>query len=284
MSQSITMSNQKKILRVLQFISYLEQKPSKSIQSIASILETTERTAYRYLDLIRDCGFNVHKDNYNRYFIESDVPSGLLFTSEEAAFLKQLVLTVGSENKLKDSILSKIYIGSDLKIVASHLLNAKNGRIVERLAEAIALKEQVYLKKYQSINSETISDRLVEPFGFTENYRSLMAFEIASQKNKTYHIDRIASIEFANKPFQHVDLHIIQKLDAFGFSESDEKFLIEKELTLKEYLLLKNEYPLTTPFIKYIPKNDNYLLKIEVNNLEPFERFLRGLKVENNSK
>lgn len=278
------MSNQKKILRVLQFISYLEQKPSKSIQSIASILETTERTAYRYLDLIRDCGFNVHKDNYNRYFIESDVPSGLLFTSEEAAFLKQLVLTVGSENKLKDSILSKIYIGSDLKIVASHLLNAKNGRIVERLAEAIALKEQVYLKKYQSINSETISDRLVEPFGFTENYHSLMAFEIASQKNKTYHIDRITSIEFANKPFQHVDLHIIQKLDAFGFSESDEKFLIEKELTLKEYLLLKNEYPLTTPFIKYIPKNDNYLLKIEVNNLEPFERFLRGLKVENNSK
>lgn len=284
MFQSITMSNQKKILRVLQFISYLEQKPSKSIQSIASILETTERTAYRYLDLIRDCGFNVHKDNYNRYFIESGAPSGLLFTSEEAAFLKQLVLTVGSENKLKDSILSKIYIGSDLKIVASHLLNAKNGRIVERLAEAIALKEQVYLKKYQSINSETISDRLVEPFGFTENYRSLMAFEIASQKNKTYHIDRIASIEFANKPFQHVDLHIIQKLDAFGFSESDEKFLIEKELTLKEYLLLKNEYPLTTPFIKYIPKNDNYLLKIEVNNLEPFERFLRGLKVENNSK
>ena len=284
MSQSITMSNQKKILRVLQFISYLEQKPSKSIQSIASILETTERTAYRYLDLIRECGFNVHKDNYNRYFIESDVPSGLLFTSEEAAFLKQLVLTVGSENKLKDSILSKIYIGSDLKIVASHLLNAKNGRIVERLAEAIALKEQVYLKKYQSINSETISDRLVEPFGFTENYRSLMAFEIASQKNKTYHIDRIASIEFVNKPFQHVDLHIIQKLDAFGFSESDEKFLIEKELTLKEYLLLKNEYPLTTPFIKYIPKNDTYHLKIEVNNLEPFERFLRGLKVENNSK
>ena len=212
------------------------------------------------------------------------MPSGFLFTSEEAAFLKQLVLTVGSENKLKDSILSKIYIGSDLKIVASHLLNAKNGRIVERLAEAIALKEQVYLKKYQSINSETISDRLVEPFGFTENYHSLMAFEIASQKNKTYHIDRITSIEFANKPFQHVDLHIIQKLDAFGFSESDEKFLIEKELTLKEYLLLKNEYPLTTPFIKYIPKNDNYLLKIEVNNLEPFERFLRGLKVENNSK
>ena len=123
MSQSITMSNQKKILRVLQFISYLEQKPSKSIQSIASILETTERTAYRYLDLIRDCGFNVQKDNYNRYFIESGVPSGLLFTSEEAAFLKQLVLTVGSENKLKDSILSKIYIGSDLKIVAQHLEN-----------------------------------------------------------------------------------------------------------------------------------------------------------------
>lgn len=93
------MSNQNKILEVLQFISYLERSPLKSI---ANILETTERTAYRYLDLIRDCGFKVSMDKYNRYFIESDLTSGLLFTSEEAAFLKQLVLTDGNENKLKD--------------------------------------------------------------------------------------------------------------------------------------------------------------------------------------
>lgn len=65
------MSNQKKILRVLQFISYLEQKPSKTIQHLASMLETSERTAYRYIDLIRDCGFNVIKDIHNRYFIEN---------------------------------------------------------------------------------------------------------------------------------------------------------------------------------------------------------------------
>jgi len=56
-------------------------------------------------------------------------------------------------------------------------------------------KEQVLLKKYQSINSESITDRIVEPFGFTENYQTVMAYEPATQKNKTYNIDRIGSVE-----------------------------------------------------------------------------------------
>jgi len=48
-------------------------------------------------------------------------------------------------------------------------------------------------------------------------------------------------------------------------------------LSLKAYLLLKNEYPLTIPFIKYNAKTDNYELKITVNDLAPVERFLKGL-------
>jgi hypothetical protein len=42
----------------------------------------------------------------------------------------------------------------------------------------------VQLKKYQSINTETIADRVVEPFGFTENYHTVMAYEPASEKKR----------------------------------------------------------------------------------------------------
>ena len=184
------------------------------------------------------------------------------------------MLTAGKRNKLKDAVLGKIYLASELTIVAEHLVNAKNGRIVEQLAQAIAEKQQIILKRYHSINTETISDRLVEPFGFTENYTTVMAYEIESGKNKTFHLERITAIEITNQSFSFEALHEQQIPDVFGFSYKGEKHLVELELSLKEYLLLKNNYPLTTPFIKYNAKNDCYLLKVEVNDLKPVERFL----------
>jgi predicted DNA-binding transcriptional regulator YafY len=275
------MLNQRKILRVLQFISYLEQRPPKAVNQLAEMLETTERTVYRYLDLIRECGFDLQRDKYTRFFIHNDTAHGIRFSTEEAEFLKQLVLTSGKRNKLKDAVLSKIYLASDVNIVAGHLVHAKNGRIVERLAQAIADKEQVILKRYQSINSETISDRLVEPFGFTDNYHTVMAYEITSQKNKTYNLDRITAVEFTNKAFAFEEKHEQQIPDAFGFSFTGEQHDIELELSLKAYLLLKDEYPLTIPYIKYNPKSDLYELKIQVNDLMPIQRFIRGLGSSN---
>jgi len=271
------MLNQRKILRVLQFISYLEQRPPKAVNQLAEMLETTERTVYRYLDLIRECGFDLQRDKYTRFFIHNDTAQGIRFSTEEAEFLKQLVLTSGKRNKLKDAVLSKIYLASDVNIVAGHLVNAKNGRIVERLAQAIADKEQVILKRYHSINSETISDRLVEPFGFTDNYHTVMAFEVTSAKNKTYHLDRITAVEFNNRGFMFEEKHEQQIPDAFGFSFQGEQHEVEIDLSLKEYLLLKDEYPLTIPNIKYNPKTDLYELKIQVNNKKPIQRFIKGI-------
>jgi predicted DNA-binding transcriptional regulator YafY len=271
------MLNQHKILRVLQFISFLEQEPSKTVVQLASLLDTTDRTVYRYLDLVKECGFDLQRDKINRFFIVNDRSNGVRFTPEEADYLKQLVLTNGKKSKLKDAVLSKIYLSSDAAIVAGHLINVKNGKIVERLSLAIANKEQVILKKYQSINSETISDRVVEPFGFTDNYCTVMAFEPASLKNKTYNIDRIAAIEFNNQRCLFESDYEQQIPDAFGFSFSGKKFPVNLELTLKQYLLLKNDFPMTAPYFKFNAKKDLYELNIEVNDLTPVERFLRGI-------
>jgi proteasome accessory factor C len=273
------MLNQRKILRVLQFISFLEQSPSKTVAQLGSLLDTTDRTVYRYLDLVKECGFDVQRDKINRFFIVNDSHNGVRFTPEEADYLKQLVLTSGKKSNLKDAVLAKIYLSSDATIVAGHLINAKNGKIVERLSNAIANNEQVILKKYQSIHSETIFDRVVEPFGFTDNYCTVMAFEPASLKNKTYNIDRIASVEFNNQKCCFEREYEQQIPDAFGFAFSGEKHPVHLELPLKQYLLLKNDFPMTHPHFKFNAKKEVYELKIEVNNLAPVERFLRGLEV-----
>lgn len=267
------MLNQHKILRVLQLITYLQSKPHKSIDQLSQFLTTTERTVYRYLDLLRECGFDLHKDSSQRFYIEKGEGEGIQFTNEEAQFLKQLVLTMGGKSKLKDSVLSKIYTGSELSLVTSHLINAKNGKIVERLTRAMINKEQVQLKKYQSINTETISDRVIEPFGFTENYQTVMAYEPASDKNKTYNIDRIGSVEYLNQKFQHEAKHEQQIMDVFGFAYNGQKFPVKLEMSMKEYLLLKAQYPLIAPFVRYKSEKDKYVLEVEVNDLRPLEGF-----------
>ncbi len=271
------MLNQHKILRVLQLISYLEQSPSKTILHLAELLDSTERTVYRYFDLIRECGFDLKRDGHNRYYIVDERSNGVRFTDEEATFLKELVLTNGKNNKLKDSILTKIYLGSELTMVASHLVNAKNSKVIERLALSIGNQEQVYLKKYQSINTGTISDRLVEPFGFTDDYTTVMAYEISSKKNKTFHIDRIAYVDFAGKPFKNSLKFVKQIPDVFGFSYSGETYPVQLELDLKQVLLLKEQYPSTAPFIHYNQRKNSYELKVQVNDLQPIERFMRGI-------
>ena len=85
------MLNQHKILRVLQFISFLEQEPSKTVAQLASLLDTTDRTVYRYLDLVKECGFDLQRDKINRFLIVNDRSNGERFTPEEADYLKQLV-------------------------------------------------------------------------------------------------------------------------------------------------------------------------------------------------
>jgi predicted DNA-binding transcriptional regulator YafY len=271
------MLNQHKILRVLQLISYLEQGSSKSILHLAELLETTERTVYRYFDLIRECGFDLQRDDHNRYFIVDERSSGVRFSQEEAKLLKELVLTHANQNKLKDSLLTKIYLGSEIQMVASHLVHAKNGKMIERLALSMGNKEQVILRKYQSINSETISDRLVEPFGFTDNYQTIMAYEIDSKKNKTFNIDRIAYIDFTGKPFKNSKKFQNQVPDVFGFSYSGKTHSIDLELGLKDVLLLKDQYPETSPFIHYNHRKNIYRLKVQVNDLKPIDRFMRGM-------
>src|SRR6187551_691623 len=110
------MLNQHKLLRVLQLINQLKAKPAKSLRHLARTLDSTERTVYRYLDLLEAVGFNVHKDTFRRYSIpdEEAIAQGMSFTQEETVLLQELIVSAAAKSKLKDSLLKKLYLASDL--------------------------------------------------------------------------------------------------------------------------------------------------------------------------
>jgi len=273
------MLNQYKILRVLQLISILKKEPSKSIKFIAGILESTDRTVYRYLDLVKELGFDLQIDAHNRFFIVSEEnKESIDFTNEEASLLRELLLSSGKKSNLKDVLLRKIYLKSEIVIQGNHLLNAHLGKIVSDLSKAITEHKQVVLKKYHSANSNTITDRLVEPISFTDNYTSLCAFEIETAKNKYFNIERITEVEVLPTRNEFDDQHQLDTPDAFGFTALNGlPFDIDIRLNLRAFVILKQEYPMAVSFIKQEPKTNNYRLIMSINNPKPVVRFVLGL-------
>lgn len=274
------MHNQHKILRVLQLISLLKKEPAKSIRFLSGILESTDRTVYRYLDLVKELGFELQKDQNNKFLIigNNDFET-VSFSNEEASLLRDLVLSTGKESKLKDTLLKKIYLQSELAIQGNQILRANIGKMVTKINTAITENKRVLLRSYHSINSQKISDRVIEPISFTDNYNSICGFEVDTKTNKFYNLERITEVILLNEQQEFQKLHQLDEMDAFGFSKlNGKRFRVELTLTLKAYILLKEEYPKIEKHIKKDKSSDVYNLKIEVNNPKPITRFILGLK------
>jgi predicted DNA-binding transcriptional regulator YafY len=247
---------------------------------MSGFIENTERTVYRYLDLIKELGFELERDQNKRYFIKGGLYDETeSFTNEEVTLLRELLLSSGKQSKLKDTVLKKIYFKSEIAVHGNHVLKAHLGKIVQKLSLAIQQENKVILKSYHSANSQKISDRLVEPITFTDNYNCIIAYEVASGENKYFTIERITNVELleAIQEFKH--LHKYDKPDVFGFSElNGEKFEVELRLSLLAYLILKEEYPLVEPFLTKEKNKETYVLKCNINNPKAITRFILGLK------
>jgi len=229
---------------------------------------------------VKELGFELQKDQNNKFLIigNGDYET-VSFSNEEASLLRDLVLSTGKESKLKDALLQKIYLQSELAIQGNHILKANLGKMVTKINTAINENKRILLKSYHSINSQKITDRIIEPICLTDNYNSVCGFEVATKTNKYYNIERITEVILLNEQQEFKNLHQLDEMDAFGFSAlNGERFQVELTLTLKAYILLKEEYPKIEKYIKKDKSLDAYNLKIEVNNPKPITRFILGLK------
>ncbi len=275
------MFNQNRIYRLFQLINYLKARPAKSVRSIEAFLETSERTAYRYLDLLKDLGFQIEKDSKNKLFIAATYElEHIPFTPQEADYLKKLVLSAGKDNQLAHSVLKKVQQSSEIEIGANSLFKAHLAKIVEQISVAIIEGKQLLIKGYSSANSQSVTDRLVEPTCFTDNYDAVSAFEIKTRLNKYFNIERMASVEVLETPMKHEAQHEFHKPDIFGFQGKSMNKEIELQMTMRAYLVFKEEYPMSAAFIKQIPDNGKYYFKANVQSYKAPGRFVMGFLEE----
>ena len=266
---------QAKLLRLFQIIAVLKAG-HWTIRQLAERFDTSERTIYRYINLLEEVDFLIEKDFENRYFIitSDDDPSQSQFSIEETRLMKKLIQSGTSDNPLRNLLLKKLSLNSELDSMPRLFLKARLGKFVEQLAEAIRDKKQAVLKNYHSAHSNEIRDRLVEPIHFGDNYQSIMALDTTDKVCKQFKLDRIGEVLAFNRPFAFESLHQKNQTDIFGFT-GDANTWVMLELTMRSYLLLREEYPLAVPFLT--KQEDHYLFHGPVANFDGVGRFALGL-------
>jgi predicted DNA-binding transcriptional regulator YafY len=266
---------QAKLLRLFQIIAVLKSG-HWTIHQLAERFDTSDRTIYRYMNLLEEVDFLVEKDFDNRYFIitSEDDPSQSQFSVEETRLIKKLIMTGATDNPLKNLLLKKLSLNSEIDSMPRLFLKARIGKFVEELAESIKDKKRITLKNYHSANSNEIRDRLIEPIHFGDNYQSIVALDTQDKVCKHFKLDRIGEIIIHPQPFEFESLHKKNQTDIFGMS-GDSDTWISLNLSLRAYLLMREEYPLSIPYT--VKGDEGYKFHGPVSNMEGVSRFILGL-------
>lgn len=269
-----------KLLRLLMLLS---GNRSYSMQEIIQRLGKTERTIFRYLDTIERSGFALEKKKntgVNRYRLITAKSEGraleklLHFSEEEAFLLYQTLSELKVSNPVKKRLVNKLHTLYDFKALG-RIEKVHEGEIIHQLQLAIEQKKQVILKQYRSSNRGDISDRLVEPFQFTEDYIAVWAYSTTDKTNKQFKISRMENVSLQSCSWQYEDGHLIPFTDVFRMAAAKPLATVEALLSLKAYNLLTEEFPLSQKFIKQ--EGSQYRLNIPIADYHGIGRFVMGL-------
>ncbi|PCH68178.1 MAG: transcriptional regulator [Bacteroidales bacterium] len=275
------MIEQNKLQKLLEIMILLSSGIKYTLAEIAERFEMSERTARRYIQTFRDAGFIIPKPENGRYHIDKNSPyfkeiSELLhFSKEEAAILQKAIHSISDENLLKQNLAKKLYALYDFNRVADTLVKEKHSVNIHQLMQAIKYKNKVILRNYLSANSNQQKDRIIEPFDFTNNYIAIWAYDIEAGCCKTFKNTRITSVQILSEPWEHKGEHKTLPMDVFRIS-SEEKIDIKLQLSIRAAELLKEEYPLSEPYINQINKKQ-FEFKAPVSSFNGVGRFIMGL-------
>ena len=273
---------QQKILRVFKLINLLQAPIGKPVHRLAEVLQTDERTIYRYFKLLEALGFEVIKE-FSKYKIQDrpgnqNAPAYGTFSQEESNWLKILIETQGKSNLLRDSLLQKLQLRSEVKQGSEQLFKANLGKFVDLIGRGITGKKQIWLRDYYSFSSETVSDRLVEPVAFSRDYENIHAFELESLSMKVFKIERIGEVIISSESWKHESNHELPGQAIFGFTGKS-KFSVKLKLSKRAYQLMLEEHPNALPFMS-IKNRNHFYFQGEIPQLPGLARFILGLPGE----
>jgi len=274
------MLTETKTHRILRLILFLSNSYNKTKDECTDFLKIKDSAFYTYRNLLIDVGFDLRQKE-GKYWIDylekdQQVIGNLLhFTEEEAYLLSKTIDCLderpGRSATLKQKLVS--FLDQDKTIEA--YLHKEKSVIVQALHKAQQSKKQILLINYASGNSQTVKNRLVEPFEFKDDFNLVWAFDTTLQENRQFKICRIEDICESPLPWQYERMHRSLPVDIFrNTGELDKR--VEFHLNLRAKNLLIEEYPLAEKYLT-AGSDNQFLFKASVAKYEGPGRFVLGI-------
>ncbi len=252
-----------------------------TVEELADKLETSYRSIYRYIDTFKELGFVVEKIHGNVYRLVKtpspfkDLSKLVYFSDEEARIVCGLIEGLDSTNALKSALYKKLAAIYDLTSINEFKGSKSNAGCVQALRSAMDERKQVVLKNYASSHAGKVSDRLVEPFGFTNNHLDVWAYDVEKKENRIFKIPRIDWVDVLASDWAFEAEHHRQSIDDFRMVYDGEGTKVRLELSLQAKNLLVEEFPLAE---SGITENDGkWFYEGTVGPLQGVGRFCIGL-------
>lgn len=275
------MTHQEKIKGILRLILMLSGTKKYRMEEIKDRLQVSERTIFRYFDVIEGTGFLLERGNGYRLKKEAQTIKNLNglfhFTEAEIFAINHLLEESDIKTPSYKKLIKKLHALYDFK--ALNRMNKKSDLVhIDQLKGAIEGKKQVVLKNYRSSNSKKIRDRKVEPFAFLPDYSGVWCFDTEDRKTKQFYLSRIKEVQPTATNWFYAEKHQIPFTDAFRMGAAEAKTTVHLQMSLKAYNLLKDEYPVAIPFVAC--NGESYKAEIPVAAFEGVGRFVMGLPGE----
>jgi proteasome accessory factor C len=274
------MPKETKTHRILRLILFLSSSYPKTKEECITFMEIKSSAFYCYCNLLRDTGFDLQQEG-GKYRIEyreknQHILSDLLhFNEEEAYLLSCCIDDLGEKSgcafKLKQKLVS--FLNQD-KAIESYIHKEKTV-MVQSLRNAMQTKKQILLLNYSSGNSQTVRNRMVEPFEFKDDFNLVWAYDTGLKMNRQFKICRIGDISETPFHWEYERMHRSLPVDIFRNTGELNK-QVEFRLNLRAKNLLTEEYPLSAKCITQKSANQ-FVFKTLVAKYEGPGRFVLGI-------
>lgn len=241
-----------RLLRILRAV--IEQPKRYTKQELAMKYGVHTDTISGDFETFVNAGFEMDFDEKYRYFFIEDKPlkkAGelLYFSEEERALLYEAIDNLRTTPERQAFLKQKLHSLYDYSRLGFANLRKPYLGKVDLLEQAKTEKKQVVLEGYRSSNSNTVADRVVEPYHISPAEDTLQSFDAEKRIPRHFRISRIARVRLLDQPWQFEGHHNIQRTDPFRIVNNDQ-VTVHLRLSVGAYNELVERYPLTKSYIE----------------------------------
>ncbi len=271
-----------KLERELQLLLLLIENHRYTVPELCDKIGISRRNLYYYLDFFRFAGFKV--ENRRPYYsISKDSPffrkldASIHLTEDEAIMIRRILERIDDSSPQMQRLMQKLNKLYDLEIIDSAELREQVAQNVSALYDAIKQHRTVVLKGYSSPHSNSVRDRIVEPFLFMNGNQEIRCYELSSKMNKTFKLSRIQEVQLLDIIWSHEAHHRRMFTDPFMFSD-EHQTPVRLHMGRLATSILREEYPQTERYIEPVEGDaDHWLCDMPVCSYAGVGRFVMGL-------